>query len=45
MRYGVVLPGGTAPEQLDQAVLAEQLATMQQIVRVARQRTATAFGT
>jgi hypothetical protein len=24
MRYGVVLPGGTAPEQLDQAVLAEQ---------------------
>ena len=24
MRYGVVLPGGTGPEQLDQAVLAEQ---------------------
>jgi hypothetical protein len=24
MRYGVVLPGGTAPEQLDQAVAAEQ---------------------
>src|SRR5580658_285387 len=24
MRYGVVLPGGTAPEQLDQAVLAER---------------------
>jgi alkanesulfonate monooxygenase SsuD/methylene tetrahydromethanopterin reductase-like flavin-dependent oxidoreductase (luciferase family) len=24
MRYGVVLPGGTAPEQLEQAVLAEQ---------------------
>src|ERR1700683_590996 len=24
MRYGVVLPGGTAPEQLDQAGLAEQ---------------------
>src|SRR5579862_5462226 len=24
MRYGFVLPGGTAPEQLDQAVLAEQ---------------------
>src|SRR5580704_1455921 len=24
MRYGVVLPGGTAPEQLDQALLAEQ---------------------
>ncbi|GAA3345559.1 LLM class flavin-dependent oxidoreductase [Amorphoplanes nipponensis] len=24
MRYGVILPGGTAPQQLDQAVLAEQ---------------------
>ncbi|MEV4636851.1 LLM class flavin-dependent oxidoreductase [Actinoplanes sp. NPDC049548] len=24
MRYGVILPGGTAPEQLDQAVLAER---------------------
>jgi len=24
MRYGIVLPGGTAPEQLDQAVLAKQ---------------------
>src|SRR4030088_682319 len=24
MRYGAVLPGGTATEQLDQAVLAEQ---------------------
>ena len=24
MRYGIVLPGGTATEQLDQAVLAEQ---------------------
>jgi alkanesulfonate monooxygenase SsuD/methylene tetrahydromethanopterin reductase-like flavin-dependent oxidoreductase (luciferase family) len=24
MRYGVILPGGTAPEQLDQAILAEQ---------------------
>ena len=28
-----------------QAVLAEQLATMQQVLRVARHRTATAFGT
>jgi DNA-binding PadR family transcriptional regulator len=27
-----------------QVVLAEQLATMQQVVRIARQRTATAFG-
>jgi alkanesulfonate monooxygenase SsuD/methylene tetrahydromethanopterin reductase-like flavin-dependent oxidoreductase (luciferase family) len=24
MRYGVILPGGTAPEQLEQAILAEQ---------------------
>ena len=24
MRYGVVLPGGSAPEQLEQAVLAER---------------------